>query len=328
MLSNCLMSKITQWERHIGRRLRLRDLFVFFTIVKSGSMARAAAELGVSTPSVSEVVADLEHTLGVRLLDRSARGIVATAYGETLVKRGGAAFDELRQGINEIELLSDPTSGEVNLGCPESIATILPPVIAAFRHQCPRAVLGIDHEIFLTYAPRLRNRSLDLVLMRMRGRSLADDSADDDLNVEHLFDDDLVVAIGTRSHWARQRRIDLADLQHADWVLPGAESWAHWVVAQAFRARGLDMPKIGVRSLSGHLQANLTGGGECVTAIARSVFRFYRERFGLKLLPITLRAPPWPVAIVTLKHRTLSPVAERFIECVRKAAAPMSAKRT
>jgi DNA-binding transcriptional LysR family regulator len=322
------MSRITQWERHIGRRLRLRDLFVFFTVVKSGSMARAAAELGVSTPSVSEVIADLEHTLGVRLLDRSARGVVATAYGEALVKRGEAAFDELRQGINEIELLSDPTAGEVNIGCPESIATILPPVIAAFRRQCPRAVLGIDHEIFLTYAARLRDRSFDLVLMRMRGRSLADDSADDDLNVENLFDDDLVVATGTRSRWARQRRIDLTDLQHADWVLPGPESWAHWVVAQAFRSRGLDMPKIGVRSLSGHLQANLTGDGEWVTAIARSVFRFYRERFDLKLLPITLPAPPWPVAIVTLKHRTLSPVAERFIECVRKAFAPMTAKHT
>jgi DNA-binding transcriptional LysR family regulator len=58
------MVRITQWERQIGRRLRLRDLFVFFTVVKAGSMARAAAELGVSTPSVSEIIADLEHALG------------------------------------------------------------------------------------------------------------------------------------------------------------------------------------------------------------------------------------------------------------------------
>ena len=111
------MARITQWERQIGRRLRLRDLFVFFTVVKAGSMARAATELGVSTPSVSEIMADLESALGVKLLDRSPRGVVATAYGQALLRRGAAAFDELRQGINEIELLSDPTAGEVNIGC-------------------------------------------------------------------------------------------------------------------------------------------------------------------------------------------------------------------
>jgi DNA-binding transcriptional LysR family regulator len=311
------MPKIEQWERQIGRRLRLRDLFVFFTVVKSGSMTKAAVELGVSTPAVSEIIADLEHALGVRLLDRSPRGILATPYGEALLRRGAAAFDELRQGINEIEVLSDPTAGEVNVGCPESIATILPPVIEAFRRQCPRASLGIDYEIATTFASRLRDRSLDLVLMRLRGRSLADDRSLHDLNLEMLFDDELVVAAGVRSRWARRRRIDLADLHHADWIMPGPESWGYMVLTQAFRARGLDMPRISVRSLSGHLQANLLTNGEFVAVIARSVLQFYRQRFALKPLPIKLPAPRWPVAIVTLKNRTLSPVADRFIACVR-----------
>ncbi len=164
--------------------------------------------------------------------------------------------------------------------------------------------------------------------MRLRGRTLADDRASDDLNVEFLFDDELVVAAGTRSRWARRRRIDLAALQGADWIMPGPHSWGYRIAAEAFRARGLAMPKISVRSLSGHLQANLLAEGDFVTVVARSVLNFYRQRFALKQLPIKLPAAPWPVAIVTLKNRTLSPVAERFIECVRKAAAPMSAKRT
>jgi DNA-binding transcriptional LysR family regulator len=317
------MPRIVQWERQIGRRLRLRDLFVFFTVVRCGSMARAAAELGVATPSVWEVIADLEHALGVRLLDRSARGVATTLYGQALLRRGEAAFDELRQGINEIELLSDPTAGTVNLGCPESIASILPPAIEAFRRQCPHAVLGIDHEVFGTFAPRLRDRSLDLVLMHMRGRSLSDDKVDDDLNVEILFNDDLVIATSRHSRWARHRRVSLADLQQAEWILPGPESWAHWVVCKAFRGAKLSMPRISIRSLSGHLQANLIADGEYVTAVSRSVFDFYRQRFELKHLPIALPAPPWPVAVVTLKNRTLSPVAERFIACMRAVAGPI-----
>ena len=296
----------------------------FFTVVKSGSMARAAADLGVSTPSVSEVIADLEHALGVRLLDRTSRGVLATPYGHALLRRGAAAFDELRQGINEIELLSDPTAGEVNLGCPESIATILPPVIGAFRQRCPRASLGIDHEIASTFASRLRDRSLDLVLMRLRGRVPPDDRSVDDLETETLFDDELVLAAGKQSRWAHRRRLDLAELRQADWIMPGPQSWGYLVVNEAFRSRGLDMPRISVKSLSGHLQANLLTNGDFVTVIARSVLHFYRERFALKQLPIRLPAPPWPVAIVTLKNRTLSPVAGRFIECVRRAASSLA----
>ena len=79
------MPKLVQWEQQIGRRLRLRDLFVFFTVVEYGSMAKAADKLRVSTPSISEVIASLEHALGVRLLDRTTKGILTTPYGDALL---------------------------------------------------------------------------------------------------------------------------------------------------------------------------------------------------------------------------------------------------
>src|SRR5436305_11417371 len=112
------MSQRIDWESQIGRRLKLRDLHVFFTVVQHRSMAKAAQQLGVSQPAVSEVIADLEHALGVRLLDRTARGVQPTIYGGALLKRSVAAFDELKQGIRDIEFLSDPTAGEVRIAAP------------------------------------------------------------------------------------------------------------------------------------------------------------------------------------------------------------------
>jgi DNA-binding transcriptional LysR family regulator len=44
------------------------------------------------------------------------------------------------------------------------------------------------------------------------------------------------------------------------------------------------------------------------------------KRYSLKALPVELSTPPWPMVIVTLKNRTLSPVVERFIACVREVA--------
>src|SRR5215472_4875553 len=87
------------WDVQIGRRLRLKDLHAFLMIVQWGSMARAAEQLGVSQPAISKIVADLEHALAVRLLDRGRRGVEPTLYGRALANRAMIAFDELKQGV-------------------------------------------------------------------------------------------------------------------------------------------------------------------------------------------------------------------------------------
>src|SRR5215470_8067809 len=127
------MGKTIDWEARIGRRLGLRDLHVFFTVVQRGSMAKAAQQLNVTQPAVSKAIGDLEHTLGVRLLDRRPQGVEPTIYGHALLKRGNAVFDELKQSIRDIEFLADPTVGEVRFGCPETLAgAVLLPAIRQF----------------------------------------------------------------------------------------------------------------------------------------------------------------------------------------------------
>src|SRR5918996_672099 len=85
-----------QWTERIGRRIKLRDLHVLQTVVQAGSMTKAAGQLAISVPVVSKAIAELEHTIGVPLLDRSPQGVEPTAYGRALLRRGIAAFDELR----------------------------------------------------------------------------------------------------------------------------------------------------------------------------------------------------------------------------------------
>src|SRR5215217_5443246 len=172
------MAKTVDWESRIGRRVRLRDLHVLSVVMRCGSMAKAAVELRVTQSAVSQMISDLESALGVRLLDRSARGVEATSYGSILLRRGGAAFDELRHGIQEIEFLRDKEVGQVRVGCPESISSaVLPPIAQLFLRRHPRAVLDVDDVNFSTLSP-LRDRSVDLVLAR-GGRGFADDQSYD-----------------------------------------------------------------------------------------------------------------------------------------------------
>ena len=98
-----------QWADRIGRRIKLRDLHVLHAVAQAGSMTKAAGDLAISVPVVSKAIAELEHTIGVPLLDRSPKGVEPTAYGRALLRRGLVAFDELRQGVRDIEFLADPT---------------------------------------------------------------------------------------------------------------------------------------------------------------------------------------------------------------------------
>src|SRR3984885_16147845 len=91
-------------------------------VIETGSMGKAAVRLSISQPAVSKAIVELEDALGVRLLDRSRSGVVPTAYGEALAKRGIAIFNDLRQGVQDIDFLSDPTKGEVRIGATEPVA--------------------------------------------------------------------------------------------------------------------------------------------------------------------------------------------------------------
>ena len=73
-------------------------------------------------PVISKAISDLEHTLGVRLLERSPQGVEPTVYGRALLDRGVAAFDELKQAVKHIEFLADPTAGQIRVGASIAMA--------------------------------------------------------------------------------------------------------------------------------------------------------------------------------------------------------------
>ena len=123
----------------IERRLKLHDVRVLMSVVQAGSLSKAAERLGTAQPALSRSIAELEHALGVRLLDRSPRGVEPTAYGRALIKRGVAVFDELRQGVKDIEFLADPTAGELRIGAGEPMAAgPVSAVIDRLSRQYPR----------------------------------------------------------------------------------------------------------------------------------------------------------------------------------------------
>ena len=310
------MGAAMQLSDRIGRRMKLQDLHVLMTVVQAGSMGKAAQRLNTTQPAISRSIAELEHALGVRLLDRHRQGIEPTEHGRALLDCGIAVFDDLRQGVKNIEFLSDPSTGEVRIGSTAFLAaSFVSAVVDRLSRRYPRIVFHLVTAAAGTLQHELSERNVDLLIVRRFGSM-----ADERLDFEFLFDDSFVVAVGAQNQWARRRRIELADLVNEPWVLPPPESSLASVAMEAFRNSGLDFPRATVVAVSPEVRISLLALGRFLTIFPTSVLKFPTKRPGINVLPVKLPVSRAPVGTVTLKNRTLSPVARIFIEEAREVA--------
>ena len=255
------------WTDRIGRRVRLRDLHILMEVVQSGSMVRAAKHLGISTPVVSKTIADIEHALGVPLLDRLPHGVEPTLYGRALIKRSIVVFDELRQSVRDIEFLADPTVGEVRIGSTEPLAAgIVPAVIERLNRHHPRVLFHVVQADFTMMLRELRAREIDLMIGRPAGPM-----SEEDLESQVLFNDRLLIVAGMQNRWSRRRKIALAELIDEPWSLPSVGSIPRSAIIAAFRAAGVDAPPAVVSTAATQLHTYLLASGRFITTLPESV---------------------------------------------------------
>src|SRR5207253_4041090 len=125
-----------------------------------------AEHLALSQSSVSKAIASVERMIGVHLFDRTARGVDITGHGRALLRRSTAAFAELREVINDIEVLAASSAGEIRIGCPEAIASgLLAPALNRLAEQNLAVIVkffaanNVEREFRL-----LRDSAVDVVL--------------------------------------------------------------------------------------------------------------------------------------------------------------------
>jgi DNA-binding transcriptional LysR family regulator len=300
----------------IGRRIKLQDLRILMTVAQAGSMRKAAGVLHASQPAISRSIAELEDAVGVRLLDRNPQGVAPTAYGRALIDGAAAIFDELHQAVRNIEFLTDPTAGEVRIGSIVPLAaTFVSAVVDRLARRHPRMVFHFLSGGTDSLHDYLHARKVDLLIARRYGAA-----PDERENFEFLFDDPYVVVAGAKSPWAHRRRITLPELIDETWALPPPESPPWSIAMEAFRAAGAGSPRATVLAGPPEVRMSLLATGHFLSIFPASAMRFPARRSELKVLPVELPGACVQIGIVTLKDRTLSPVARLFIEHTREVS--------
>ena len=302
------------WDDRIGRRLRLKDLHTLEVVAEAGSMAQASRQLALSQPAISKAIVDMEHTLGAALLERSAHGVALTDCGRLLLSRSRVIFDELREGVKDIQNLSDPTRGEIRVGTTEPITGFLSEVISQMSRTYPHIRYQVIVSDTTTLVRDLRERALDIVVSRWTQSAVADDLA-----AEVLMRAPLAVLADRHHPLVKRRKLSLADTMNEAWTLSPPDSFLGRVVVDVFRRRKLPLPAAVVTTLSIHMRLNLLASGRFLTMLPARMVRQRANKAWLRALNIDLPESSGPIASITVKKRATGGALRLFQEACRNA---------
>lgn len=301
------------WDDRIGRRIRLKDLHTLQTIAEVGSMAKASRLLALSQPAISKAVAEMEHALGAKLLERSVHGVALTEAGQLLIERGRVIFDELREGVRDIQHLLDPTRGEIRIGTTEPITSFVSEVIGHMSKAYPRITYTAIVSDTATLVRDLRERALDIVITRW-----APGAAADDLTVEALFKAPLAVLADRRHPLVNRKRLSLAETMNEAWTLSPPDSFLGRAVGDVFRHHALALPPSIVTTLSIHMRLNLLASGRFLTMLPARMVQDRANKAWLRALNIDLpESSSGQITSITARKRSGSAALRLFQQACR-----------
>ena len=149
-------------------RIKQRHLRCLVEVVRLGRLAEAAGAMGITPSAASKTLRELEETVGVRLVERSRRGIVPTAAGEILCRHAAASLTALQRGIELVALEHGAAQRRVRVGIlPNFAARVMPEAVRRFKQttpQIPVQVLSGTNPVLLN---QLRSGEIDFVLGRL-----------------------------------------------------------------------------------------------------------------------------------------------------------------
>jgi LysR family nitrogen assimilation transcriptional regulator len=215
--------------------MQYRHLYYFVKIVEAGSFSQAARTIHVAQPALSQQIAELEASLGIPLLQRSARGVRPTVAGEKLYEEASSILRRLENLPGLVRSSTGEIQGTVGLGMPASLSTTLVgPFIAACRAAYPKITLKFidgDSEFLREEVEKSR---LDLALAY-------EDEFFPVVLRQPLFRQNHYLICSRRTAPASKSPISLQEVAKTPLVLPGALNARRVVIDRTFAEAGLSL---------------------------------------------------------------------------------------
>jgi len=297
-------------------RAKPRQLALVIALSERGSLHRAAAELAISQPAATKLLADLEDMLGVSLFERHTWGMRPTIYGDALVRRARSVLTDLDEARAEIAALAAGATGKLSVGAVTgAVPRLLTPAIGAVRRGAAGVRVFVLVNANAVLAAALRQGTIDAAI---GSRPSVDDLSD--LDVSPLGDEPLAIVARAGHPLARVRRVALRALVPLTWIVQPADGPLRHAADALFARAGLPMPVDLVETVSIVATLALLQQSDAVSLLPVDLAKHYE---GFRMLKRLAVAPPpggSSYALMTRANRALSPAAGEFIAAVRRLA--------
>jgi DNA-binding transcriptional LysR family regulator len=301
--------------------LSLTGLRVLSEVAARGSFTGAAKTLGYTQSAVSRQIASLEAAAGTPLVERGSRGVRLTEAGGVLANHAGTVLDELAVARTELAGIAGSSRGSLRVGAiPTAVAELLPRALTAFRERMPGVELKLREGSSPSQLRRVISGSADLALIGVLPERQV--TRDRRIELEHLIDDPLLLAVARDHPLAGRRTVDLDALRDERWIAAspkandsflGAWEWADW------------QPQVSLIAREWTAKLGLVAAGLGVTLVPGVASGALRP--DVSLLRIRAGRPSQrAILIATRAGADRSPQAAELAELLHQTAAEMTAE--
>jgi DNA-binding transcriptional LysR family regulator len=303
--------------------LKLRHLRLLISLDEHRNVSRVATALNLTQPAVSKALAEIEDGVGLKLFERTPRGIMPTTYGVCLIDYARRIDMDLAGAREGLKSLALGTSGRVSIGSlPAAASVLLPRALALFKKEFPDASAVVREGSFESLLPQLRARDIHLVvgtLLPLRSFS--------DLDEKVLSTKPLTLVARNRHSLCARRSLSWDDLRDQEWVLPTVGSPMRQPLEEIFVVNGLALPRHCLETTSTHLVRTYVSMTDAIAFMPSDAAHYFEEAGLLRSLPFHLHGVVKPTGVIWSRDYPLDPIAQRFIACLETASATVDPAR-
>jgi molybdate transport repressor ModE-like protein len=298
----------------------VRQLRVLRAVAEHGSFSAAAESLSYSQPAISQQIAALEKRAGTTLVDRGSRGVRLTDAGQALVEHAEVVIARLAAAEAELEAIAGVRGGRVRLSSfPSAGASLLPPAVALFTQRHPEVELSFVEQEPEEAVQMLRAAELEVALV-FEYLSMSQPEFDrlyEGIELRHLIDDPMFLAMPRDHPAARKARVSLKDVCGDTWIQNDTTGPCGRLHLAACAAAGFE-PRIGFQSDDYNVVQGLIAAGVGVSLLPALSLTNVREDIVVRSLG--RNAPMRRIAAATLAGRYLSPATNAMLDILTEAA--------
>ena len=298
----------------------VKQLRVLRTVAEHGSFSSAADALSYTQPAISQQIAALEKRAGTTLVDRGSRGVRLTDAGRTLVEHADVVLARFAAAEAELEAIAGIRGGRVRLSSfPSAGASLLPPAVAMFKSRYPDVELNFAEQEPEEAVQMLRAAELEVSLV-FEFRDLSQPEFDrlyEGVELRHLIDDPMYIAVPHDHPAARKPRVRLEDFADDTWIQNDTRGPCGRLHLAACVGAGFE-PKIAYESDDYNVVQGLIAAGVGVSLLPALALTNVREDIVVRALGKS--APTRKIAAATLAGRYRSPATEAMLDIFTEVA--------